>query len=370
MRTKVISHSELNEFLFKELSYGYHKDVLLYKFNNNSVYEEEILEILEEKFNTPDLNYNQIDRIVFKEGISSREKLAAVKVITDEDTGEVERINLIFVKFVQYTTIENKIDYGKKIKKEEVHRENSYFPVEINFKTKEMIVKSAPKARINKSEYKGVKISENIAGNIINYFNLEVISYQFQYQKALYNMCKTLLEDVIKEKCKYEISVFDDIIYNQTKEIESTFNSLDINVNELKKQIKAKNVFDINIQISNMIENIVISKILIEAMKNKDGLEGIISYIKFKDRTSVDTVLKTDKRKNTLLDTQVYLDLRKTIQQSKLAERIRIVWFNNNEEIQLAYDTKKLMYIHIHFYEKLFEGDLRYAINRINDFNY
>lgn len=367
--TGKLSHEKLNLFLLDEIFYGLHKDVLIYRFNNDELLvEDEVVEILENNFKRGNLRYNELDRTVFiKEG-SVDEDLAAIETEINEVTKQITKVKLVFVKKVKYTTKENKMDYGKSVKIEIPHEENSYIPIELDFIEKRLIVKSAPKTRIKKADYKGVNLSQYFANRVIKSFGLELISHQLKYQKTLHNMCEELLEDVIKEKCKYEISEFDSIICDEVKKFEDKFKALGINIKELKDQVKTKNVFDIHNQISSMIENVVISKILIEAMKSKEGLEGIISYIKFKDRTAVNTVLKTMCRKDTLLDSQAYLDLRKTLQQSKLVEKIRVVWFKKKEEIQLSYDCKHMMYIHIHFYERLFKGDLKYAIERIEDF--
>lgn len=359
-----LDNQVLKEFLFKQLSYGIHKDVFIYRFDNEDKWsEDDMKRKLKNDFNINDLEYNELDRIV-----DTDKCLGAVKVDIDEKTMVIQKLKLIFIGKAEYTTKEYKRDYGVMKNIEETRHENSYIPIEIDFVEKRLIVKSAPKSHINKSDFKGINLAYKFAGEIIESFNLNVISLQEKYQKALHNICRQLLESVIKEKCKDEINEFDPLINEVVAKFNEKFKELGIDTEKLKKSIKSKNVFDVYSNMLNMIENVVISKILVDAMKNKEGLQGIVSYIKFKDRTSAKAVIKTFHRKQTLLDSQSYLDLRKTLKESEFVERVLIVWFNEKEELQVAYDCKNMMYIHLHFYEKLFEKEFQYAVSRINEF--
>lgn len=372
IRNGTLTHEKLNDFLFKELSYGMHKDALLYSFEELNVTDDEVLDIINEKFRKNSLSYNELSISTFNlfnvEDIKDAEDLAAIDVQVNEESNKVEKVNLIFAKKVKYKKREEKINFGKLTKVDVPYYENSYFPIEIDFISNILIVKSAPKSRMNIGEYKGINVSKHFADMIIDSFGLKLISRQFEYQKTLYNMCDVLLEGVIKEKCKNEMDNFSTIIEDVIEIFEEKFVELEINIKELEATVTNKNVFNISNQMSNMIGNILISKRLNEVMKNKEGIDGIISYIKFKDKSAVKTILKTESRQQTLLDSQAFLDLRKTIKECKLAERIRVLWYNNREEIQLSYDSRNLMYIHIHFYERLFEKELRYAIRKIEQF--
>lgn len=364
LATNKLSQDKLKEFLFNQILYGIHKDLFLYRFDDDKSYtNEDIINILKENFNISDLNYNELDIIVDLEN-----KLGAVKVETNKETARVEKVILIIVKKVNYTKKELKRDYGKNKMMDIEYYENSYFPVEIDFKEKMLIVKSSPKSHINKTQYKGLNLSAGVVKDMKKCFGLNFTSFQDKYQRALHTICSKLLEEVIKEKCRNSIGQFSTLIDNTVIEFTNEFDALGINLETLKNTIKSKNVFDIRGNILNMIENVVISKILGEALKNKEGVEGIASYIKFKDKTASKTVIKTLHRKQTLLDSQSYLDLRKTLNESKFVERVRIVWFNKKEELQLSYDCRKMMYMHIHFYEKFFKKEQEYAIERIKQF--
>lgn len=370
----IITFNELNEFLFKELFFGMHRDVLLYRISNNvSFSKEEILKIISEKFGKSSCDYNELARTVFLNQDSSKDDdLSAIKLQYSKEGEKIEKIKLIFVKRMRYTIErEQKDKEGVETKVQIFHYENSYFPIEIDLINGIVTVKNAPKTYLDSSNNKNITIAKSYIDKVFLAFEIEVTSYQTIYQRALYNMCKVLLEDVIKKKSEYELNEMNDIIDRYVKETESKMSELKIDISILNKALsqKSRSTFNIKHQISNIIENIIITKILIDASGNSEGIEGLISYIKFKDRSAVNAVLKTEKRRETLLDSQSYLDLRKTLKECRYVEKLRVIWFKNKEELQLKYETTNMMYLSIHFYERLFEEELIYAIRRVEEFS-
>ena len=259
---------------------------------------------------------------------------------------------MIITKKVRYTK------NNKYTNKNEPKFEHSYFPIDIDFEERELIVKSIYKEYINIKEYKGNNVSKSIVESIMSSLGLNMIICKNSNQEALYNISKKLLNDVIKERSKSGLD-----------ELNKDINTL---VSATQKKISAKLGIDINEpglskvniynEIKSVIENIVLPLILIET----NTIEGLISYIKFRDRTAVNAVLKSQRRKDTLLDSKSYLNLRKSLNESKYVEKLRVFW--NHEDVSLYYDANDDYSIQLHFYRHLFEEDLNNAIKRFKEF--
>lgn len=370
----VITLTELNEFLFKEIFFGMHRDVLLYSISNTVSYSiEKIQEIISEKFGKSSCDYNELARTVFLNQDSSyKDDLASIKLQYSKEGEKIEKIKLIFAKRMRYTIEKKQRDKdGVETKVSTYHYENSYFPIEIDLTNRNVTVKYSPKTYLDSSTNKNLHVAKSYIYKVLSAFEIEIGSYQTIYQQALYNMCNVLLEDVIKKKSVYELSEMNDIINSFVVETETKMSELKIDISILNNALseKSRSTFNIKQQVSNIIENIIITKILTEASDNSEGVDGLISYIKFKDRSAVNAVLKTQKRRETLLDSQSYLDLRRTLKECSYVEKLTVIWFRNKDELQLKYETNNMMYLSIHFYERLFEEELMYAIRRFEAFS-
>lgn len=370
----VITLTELNEFLFKEIFFGMHRDVLLYSISNTVSFSiEKIQEIISEKFGKSSCDYNELARTVFLNQDSSyKDDLASIKLQYSKEGEKIEKIKLIFAKRMRYTIEKKQRDKdGVETKVSTYHYENSYFPIEIDLTSRNVTVKYSPKTYLDSSTNKNLHIAKSYIYKVLSAFEIEIGSYQTIYQQALYNMCNVLLEDVIKKKSVYELSEMNDIIDRFVVETETKMSELKIDISILNNALsgKSRSTFNIKQQVSNIIENIIITKILTEASDNSEGVDGLISYIKFKDRSAVNAVLKTQKRRETLLDSQSYLDLRRTLKECSYVEKLTVIWFRNKDELQLKYETTNMMYLSIHFYERLFEEELMYAIRRFEEFS-
>lgn len=256
------------------------------------------------------------------------------------------------VKKVRYTVKD--IKSGKSENK----YEQSYFPIDIDFESKQFMIKMMVKDYINITEYKGYNIAKKLAEEISEDFGLKFKICKNNNQQVLYNMSKKLLDDVIKEKGKAGLDELNSDIIRLAKETQKKISSK-LNINISNQALSEKNI---TYEIKSVIENIILPLILIDAKT----IDGLISYIKFRDKTAVNAVLRSQRRSDTLLDSNSYLNLRKSLNESKYVEKIRVLWNENN--ISLYYDASDEEYIEMHFYKELFEGDLNNEIIRFNRF--
>ncbi|MBU3129850.1 hypothetical protein [Clostridium tagluense] len=353
-----ITIDELNKFLSENLVFGKHKEVHLYNLQKVNYYnQKELVEILNLKFGIKSINYNELAR-AYSIGPDNYETLAYVEPTDiDKHDGTVKSIRLIFVKKVKY-------QIGLK-----TFYENSYFPIDVDFIKKQMVVKNYPKVHLLGNE-RGSVIAQHFAEYVKNIFCFEDnVSLQSKYQRALYNMCNYLLDCVIQEKSKLQIENLDEIVEKVSEYLKTELEEkIDINALFIKYK---KNIFNMQEQIINIIENVIITKILLDAKgkNSSSSIYGLISYIKFKEKSAVNAVLKNHKRSESLIDSQSYLNIRKTLKETKYIEEIKLIWSNEEKEISMKYDaSSNINYIVLHFYRKFLEDDLNYAIKKLYEF--
>lgn len=347
-----IESKDLNEFLPKYLSFGRHKSVFLYsfdkEFNNSKV---NILSLLNNKFNINSLDYNESARVIYYYKEEEEQDIVYSKILKESEE-KILRLRLIITQKVRYN------ERNKVTNKFEEKFEHSYFPIDIDFEKRQFIIKAINKEYINIKKYKPQNLAKSIAQLIANILNLKFVICRNTNQELLYKMSKKLLDDIIREKGKAGLEELDSEILKLSQETRSKI-SRKLNIDEKNKAISIENI---SYEIRSVIENIVLPLILIDTK----SIEGLISYIKFRDKTAVNAVLKSQRRSDTLLDSKSYLNLRRSLNESKYAEKIRVLW--NNNEVSLYYDARDEECMEMHFYKELFEGDLDNEIKRFNRF--
>lgn len=338
-----IKKEDLNKFLPNKLSYGKHKQVFYYRFKESFNFDNSIngiLDILNQNYKISTLDYNKLATTYYLYENGENEDIGYIKVLKQSQE-KILKIRLIIIRKVKYQD-------GNIYK-----FENSYFPIDIDFENNYFIVKAAVKDYIKNSDYKGENIAIELAKKISKIFHLSIIEDKSGNQEILFNMCNKLLNEVIEKISKLGMEDIDEDI----KKLET------ITKNKIKSKLnieeqKLQSFDELTFQIKNIIENMIVPLCLVD---NKQ-IEGLISYIKFRDKTAVKAVLKTRRRKETLLDSEAYLNLRQTLKKSKFIQKIRVFW--NQEDISLYYDATRDECVEIHFYRKVLKEDVEYAIRK------
>lgn len=349
---KKLKVDDINEFLPRQLTFGQHKCVYIYRFDsdfNNS--KDGIIEVINEKYNIESLDYNELARTIYYNSEKEEQDIAYIKIL-EEKASKISRLRLIITKKVRY------IENNKVTKKNESKFEQSYFPIDIDFEKNEIIIKSIKKDYINITDYKGHNVVKKIVQELSEMFLLNLKICKNSNQEALYKMSKDLLNDVIKEKGKSGLSELKGEISNLAKITQEKISSK-LNIDIKNKDLSIENITE---EITSVIENIVLPLMLIDTKT----IDGLISYIKFRDKSAVNAVLKSKRRSDTLLDSDAYLNLRKSLNESRYVEKLRVLW--NEDDTSLYYDANDEYSIELHFYKDLFEEDLINAINRFKEY--
>lgn len=241
---------------------------------------------------------------------------------------------------------------------------NAYFPIELDFENNIIIGKTSTSDYIDENsdliikEYM-MKIVDLIEANICSKSNV--------YKQALCKMSNMLLDSIIKEKSKPFLRSVDKEIDDFVNLLEEKLENQNINIGQLKQSLvyKDKSTFDIKYMITNYIENVVLSDNLLKSTISREGLEGIVSYIKFSDRKQINVTITTRRKTQSLIDSDTYLSLRTSLKDSRMIELLKVVFYNGQEDISLYYDASNMNFLEIHFYSTLYKEDFKYGLNKI-----
>ena len=357
-----ITVNEINQILEDALSFGKHRVIQIYDIDINKKYtKDEIINEISKKYSITE-NYNELARTYEYDENNDLDALAYFKILDIAENDVVNYVRIIMVKKVSYKTNDNKLQ-----------SENSYFPIDIDFLNKKILVKYYDKEYM-KGDSRGEVLANLYANIIINLFNdIELaVTKQKEYQNALYNICNKILNDVIYERSKIILNNIDEVV-NKTSKVLKEGLKKSINIDELLKK-HGKNIFNIDEQIYKFIENICISKVIYEASEeDASSVEGLISYITYKEQGQVRTTIKNPNKRENLLDSQSYLNLRAALEDSKHIEIMKMIWNVVSEKdsckkISVKYDVSKYEYSSIKFYWKYTQEELDYARKQIQQF--
>lgn len=346
----IIDVDDFEKFLYKELFYGKRKFIRVYKLDAlNDIKTVNVwLENLDEKFGLKTLDYiNIMNTIPNPENYL---KIAAVEAIENR-RGQLERIKLLFVKYVQSR------EKGK------VLDSSLYFPVEIDFKKQIMYIKTWN--RINLESYKRNDLLDSIQERMENAFGVHIKEYHTEHKKVLYNMSQGLILDIYQripyyndiEKLSDEIQTFENTVLSNIN-LKHVFN-------EGSKASISKEVIDVRDEIQKLLEKIVISDYFFD-IDYEDvwnlGVDAIISKIRFKDLEHILTSLNGESSAVPIFCTKTFLALKKSLEDSEHVERIWVQKDRDNGKLSLTYDASCEQYLDI-----IILSNIRYTQEDLND---
>lgn len=346
---------ELNLFLERQLTFGKNRNTLICNIGKVDLSFEYIKSKVENKFGI------KVESKYFNNlALERANNIGLLSIVTDEYEN-VKRIKVIFIKELN---VVRRYKNTLGILEQQNVITNRYFPIEVDLEKGIIIAKARPTDYV---EGKSNIFLKEYIREVIDLLGVQTYIISDTYKKALYNICRDLLENTIKEKSKYHLNELELDIENFSKKVEEVFVGIGLDIKKLKDSLSNRNksIFDIKTQVSNSIENMILSNMLFKASMNKEGLDGIVSYIKFSDRKEVNAVIKTKKRKQSLIDSQTYLAMRRILMDCEMVEKVRVRWYKDKEEIDLYYDASELNFLEIHFYSNLFEEELNYAWEKL-----
>lgn len=349
-----LSIEDLNEFLFEALFFGYHKDIFIRKIKkSNEILQNErnLKQILKNEYGIEELNYNEIATPLTNMD-DEEENLVAFKIIKID--GKIEKLQMLYVKRIE---LENR--------DKTIVKSLSYIPVEIDIKLGIIIVKTYDKSKVKKDEYKYDVLANKVMGKVISIFNIEKCYYNDEHKQRLYEICKKIVDDMFEKMIGTSANQICETLDAVSSNIEKELNIIDI---ENKKQ--NNNIFDIKNTLEHMVENILISDYCYSFRLEKElaKIKGIVTYIKFNDETNVNAVIKGESYQKPVFDSDAFMGLRKSIENSQNINELIVIWNYNGKELRVRYDAKNYEYLKVHMYKGYDEGDFNYAIEKYRSF--
>ena len=343
---------ELDEFLFESLFYGYQRETYIYKIGNyqhKSLKTEPFLEAIQRE-------YAYVNDCMFNE-ITSRasyeEELVAIKVSYSKDLKRIVKVRLIFKRGISVIT------------KGGVVKTLSYIPIEWDVAKGSVVIKISPKRRLYDKSLKPEYLNKHFFEILKGLFDLVKIPYGNIHKEAICEMSKELYNQIYQKMVITKpigLDEFVEDIANSLKE------KLGIEALELKATIN--NIFNVKDSLQKQVENILISDILLDVEQGAslEGIEGVVTYLKFSDGKKISARLKGKECRDPIFDSESYMALRSAIENARQTSRLGIVWLKQFDRLRIWYDATDAECLNIHFYKNLKKEEFEYGLQMYEKF--
>lgn len=351
VNTGYLSLVTLNNYLFDELFFGYQRSTYIYKINSFSDVlkdETKLINLMNSKYSIDTNYFNKLATTYFSNDDDIKE-LVAFKIIKNIKNNSISKIRLIFGLRVEIAGDVRPI------------HEHSYIPIEINLKKKLMIVKVAPKSKVIDDKYKPEYLAIYYANKIFSLFNVQIDAFNYTHKECLYEMCQQLYMQVYNKMVQSKPQDIDKVIESATTAFYNT-----LNIQNLKLKKEYNNIFDIKDNLNKMVEHLLISDILFgsEDGQDIDGIDGLVTYLRFNDGNNVSARLKGENCRDPIFDSETYMALRVPIENAKKLSLLQVIWFMNGNALRVGYDTISSQYLYIHFFSNLKEDEFNYGLEK------
>lgn len=316
----LISIDKVNEFLINEINYGLQRNLYIYYLADTTLLEDELY--VTKSINSLSRYYSNCDLVngfpfVYKISMGTDHgKTELIYADVTKEDSVIKNISLVFSKGITYD--------GAEV--------NYYIGVEINVELKTMIIKLRGKEgydgpfKININE-----LQNNFKINIINIFNLESINTNLLIQKVIYNMTRDLTDKVLSPT----MTVVNSKMASEVQQIITQWNKLII---DEEVELTTKDINSIKESILNNYYRLhmqhVIGKIPNKTLVDKYEVDGYVRTVKFVDDTIGEGKAKSHTKKESLLDTSVYYDIKSRLDDSKVIKYTTIYWINMNDKYE------------------------------------
>ncbi len=348
---KRLRKSDLNEYLFEELSYGQQKDVYIHKiysFNNDIICKEKLDNIINENFGEG-FNFNNIATTLLSNEDPKLE-LVAYKSIVNLQTKGVSKIKMIFAYLI------------KKYNKGNLIEEHSYIPIEVDLIKRIVICKVSPKTNLYDDVYKPENLYNKYFNIVSVLFGLKFNSYNTIHKTALYNMSEELYKQVYNKMISSRSVALDNLIDTFTQEAEG-----EIGVKDLDGKAKENNIFNIKGSINRYFDQLLITDILNNkeiSNEDMDDIDGIVTYLRFSDGTNVSAKVKGENFRVSIYTSETYMALRDPIKNSNKVSEIKVIWIKDDRDVRVRYNTNSCDYLYVHFYKDFKGKDFEYGYQK------
>lgn len=326
-----IDTEDFEDFLFEELFWGKRKSIRIYKLDNTNKIKvpTDWLEPLLEKYQVNSLDFKNILGTI--PNTDDRRKIAA---ITSEINykGDLNRLRILFVCFAEA------YDSGS------LKQTCMYYPVEIDFVKKVMSIKAWNRQGLVDG-HKAEETMEHIKTLMALSFKVSIRSFMTRHKKVLHNMSQGLIMDIyekipafnqIQRLKAYVESFQQDVLKNlplkNKKEVGSNYSI-------------SKGVLDFEDELQKALEKLCVSDffydIPYEMVWEMEGIDTIISKIRFNDVEHILTSLSGEASEVPIFCTKTFMALKKSMEDAETVERLWIVKNRSRGKLSLLYDATK-----------------------------
>ncbi len=320
LKEQKIDIDNFEGFLFDELFFGKRKTIRMYRLENTKDYKFPVdWEIpLNEQYGLDSIDFCNILNTIPSE--KEARKIAAV--CSEENTKEeLVKIRLLFVFHIE-------INEDRKIKST-----TAYIPVEIDFRTKTMMIKAWTRQHVDYEPYKAGKLIQHVKDLLRSEFKVSTMNYGIAHRKVLFNMSRSLIYEAYSKVPAYnKIENMEDSIKNFIKETYEKLSLWNAEENDKGEQFLPKEVLDFKGELKNVLECLAISDHFFNRSYDEIwgmGLEAVISRIKFNDKEKVLASLKAEDTETPIFCTKTFMSLKTRMEET---ERIESLWIAMDRE--------------------------------------
>lgn len=352
LNNRELSIFEFNQYLFDELFFGQQRSTFIYKlysYKQDILDVEKLMKILSRVYGiTDEYELRITDVYSNNENVTMRE-LVGCKIIKSINGNKVKKIKLLYYK---------KVDVELK---NGTSPENSYVPIEIDLENNLLIVKVNPKAKVITEGANPEELVTKFVKKVEKLFELDFDSFNHIHKETMYKICQELYGQVYNKMVFNKPQGIDEAVKN----VSNILNKV-LNIENLELKRKSNNIFNMNDNISKIVEHLLISDILFSTSDSEiiDGIDGFVTYLRFNDGNNVSARLKGENCIDPIFDSETFMALRSPIDNAKKLSILKVVWFKDGKNLRISYDTSDSLCLNIHFYKNLTEEDFNYGLNK------
>ncbi|RGB82645.1 hypothetical protein DW097_24595 [Enterocloster clostridioformis] len=343
-----IDIDEFEKFLFQELMMGKRKLIRIYQIDNvkKIKFPEDWNEPLAEKYEIKSLNFNAILN-TYVNSKSSR-KIAAIHS-EENEKGELTRLQILFVCWIEVNEVE-------------AYRDSyAYIPVDIDFTKKIMLIKAWNRYGLTDENQRAEALLDHIRNIMVLSFHVSIRRYMITHKKVLYNMSKGLVDEVYNKIPAFsQISILNNLISNFEQEVLSKLPIVNIDVNEDGRKVIPKGVMEFSDEIQKALERLAVSDYFYNRSYEEIwdmGVNAVIAKIKFNDNENILTSLSGEESDKPIFCTKTFMYLKKSMEDSKLVERLWVVKNRNRGTLNVRYDATDEEYLGV-----MIRSGIRYTV--------
>lgn len=327
-----INKNELNEFLFKELSYGKSNMINIYEIVSCRKIREEDdwIERLSESYNIDSVNFNNIISTVVHP--DAPVQIIAMDTSLDDD-GNVVLVDMILARYIRVKINGKESDSC------------CFIPIRFDLDNKLIIAKIRNQYGIPQKEHRPKATIDKIIEDLKMELEFETITYDDKHQKVLYRMSKGLLEELYNIVPNYNsIGKMDDYI---DKFIKSIIENMDIiNIEEMLdgRRVINNGVIDLKDEIKKVLQQLVISDYFFNEdidLFSKKNVSAVITSIKFNDKEKNTARLAGEDNSKAIVCSRTFMSMRKSIDTVENVFSLSIAYKRKKDSMQVKFDASE-----------------------------